>query len=218
MAYAGIVRCELRFALWGWTASYRLHYGFASPVTPFNVVRASEWAATLDIGSVFFPQGVGTIRNVQSVFTAVVATALPGSIGLQHVLLIPDAVGHGGDNEEPVPSSGQSIQVEWITGERGRGVNGRTYFPYMGRTTFSNPSLDAIDEDSAIFIEDACNSHAFNTPLELNAELVVARRQRNLVSASVLDSDKVVAVAVRNSSFTHQRRRVQLRKPHVVIP
>lgn len=218
MAYAGLVRAELRFTLWGWTASYRLTYGYAMAPTPNDVVRASEWAATLDVGSVYFPEGIRQIRNVQSILTEVWATAIPGSSNFQHVLLIPDAVGHGVDNEEPVPSSGQSIQVEWITGSRGRGVNGRTYFPYMGRQTFSNPSLDAIDEDAAIFVEDACNSHAFFTPTVLNAELCVAKRQRNLLPANVLDSDKVTAVAVRRTSFSHQRPRVQWRKPHVVIP
>lgn len=218
MAYAGIVRTQLYFTLWNWTASYRLHYGYAHPPTASDVVRAAEWAATIDVGSVYFPQGIGTIRNVQSVLTEVWATAVPGSNRIQSVLLVPDAVGHGGDNEEPVPSSGQSIQVEWITGTRGRGVNGRTYFPYMGRQTFSNPSLDAIDEDAAIFVEDACNAHAFYAPREIGAELVVAKRQVAGSPVSILTSDRVTAVTVRRSSFAHQRRRVQWRRPHVVTP
>lgn len=215
MAYAGIVRAQLYFSCFNWTASYRLHYGFAHPPTPFDVVRASEWAATIDIGSVYVAPGLCGLRNVQSLLTEVWATALPGSNRLQHVLLVPDAVGGGLDDEVPIPSAGQSVQVEWITGQRGRGVNGRTYFPCMGQSTFEPPFLDDVAVDAADFVETVCNAHAFYTPREIGADLIVYRRQVDKLPADPLTSDAVAAVAVRRKSFAHQRRRVQWRRPHL---
>lgn len=214
MAYTALIRAELRFSLWNWTSSYRIHYGFMRPVTPFDVVRASEWAATIDLGSVYISPGAAGLRNVQSALTEVWATALPGSSALQHVLLIPDAVGHGVDDEVPVPSAGQSIQVEWITGARGRGVNGRTYFPYMGQSCFNPPSLDDVAKDAADYLETVCNAHAFYTPRELGADVVVRKRKFAGETVSPLLSDAVKAVAVRRDTFAHQRRRVQWRRPH----
>lgn len=218
MAYAALVRSELRFALWGWTASYRLHFAYTRPVTPFDVERCGQWASELDIGGAYTGVGLGKLRAVQSVFTAVVSTELAGASTLQHLLLIPDAIGHGGDSFEPVPSVGQSIQLEWITGARGRGVNGRTYFPYFGRSVFVSPSLDAIDLAAADAVESTCSAFGFYTPTVVGGELVVCKRQLGGSPVSALDSDKVVAVAVRRNTFAHQRRRVEWRRKFSPAP
>jgi hypothetical protein len=214
VAYTALVRSELRFTLWGWFASYRLHFAYARSVTPYDVERCSEWAAQLDIGGAYVDVGLGKLRAVQSIFTAVVSTEIAGPSQLQHLLLIPDAVGHGGDSFEPVPSAGQSIQLEWITGARGRGVNGRTYFPYFGRSVFVSPSLDSIDTAAADAVESTCSAFAFYTPTVVGGELVVCKRQLGGSPVSPLDSDKVVGVAVRRNTFAHQRRRVEWRRPY----
>lgn len=213
MAYSAIVRSELRFTLWGWSASYRVHYGFDRPVAPVDVERCGEFASALDVGGFYTGVGLGKLRAVQSIFTEVVSTEVAGAGTLQSLLLIGDAIGHGGDTFEPVPSVGQSIQLEWITGARGRGVNGRTYFPYFGRSVFVSPSLDAVDAAASDAVESTCSSFAFYSPIVTGGELVVFKRQRNHLAQDPLDSDKVVGVAVRRSTFAHQRRRVEWRRP-----
>lgn len=214
MAFASVVRSELRFALWGWTASYRLHFGFYSQVTPLQVERCGEWASQLDLGGFYTLDGVKKLRAVQSVLVSVVSTELGTGGRLQHLLLIPDAVGHGDDSFEPVPSAGQSIQLEWVTSNRGRGRNGRTFFPYLGRGVYVSPSLDAVNDAAALYIESLCSSFAFETPNVVGGELVVRTRQYDKVAADFHDSARVEDVTVRRATFAHQRRRVEYRKPY----
>jgi|SRR5271166_5918187 len=218
MAYASVLRSELRFALWGWGASYRLHVGYATPSSAARTASQSAYASTLDLGSTLLPLGVRQLRTVQSQLLAVVTTEIGAPNGVQHLLLVPDAVGHGVDDEEPVPSAGQAIQLEWITGARGRGVNGRTYFPYLGRSSYVNPSLDNINVAASDAIETLCSAWAFGVAGALGGEMVVCRRVLNGAPISVLDSHKVTGVAVRRTEFAHQRRRVEWRRPYFPSP
>lgn len=184
----------------------------------FDVERCGDYAAQLDLGGFYTGVGLGSLRAVQSVFTEVLSTVVGAPPQLQNALFIDDAVGHGGDSFEPVPSVGQSIQLEWITGARGRGVNGRTYFPYFGRSVFVSPSLDAVDTAAADAVESTCSAFAFNASTVVGGEQVVLKRQRDFLPVDPLSSDRVVGVAVRRATFAHQRRRVEWRRPFSPSP
>lgn len=147
-----------------------------------------------------------------------VGTEISRSDGLKHFLNIGVAMGHGEDSFPPALSAGQAIQVEWITGERGKGVNGRTYFPYLGSSVHNSIWLDVIEEVAAQAVEFICNEWAAFTPIAVAGDLVVAARQRNGSPVSVLDSRRVQAVAVRRDKFPHQRRRVEWRRPFDATP
>lgn len=218
MGYVSVVRSEARFVLRGWTASYRLHVGFASSVTSAQVEACSHWAAQLDAGSAYFGDGVKQFRSVQSQLAQVVSTEVSRSNGLKHFLNIGSAMGHGEDSFPPALSAGQALQVEWITGERGRGVNGRTYFPYLGSSVHNSIWVDAIEEVAAQAIEFLCNAWAFYTQTAVGGDPVVAARVRHGVAVPVTDSRRIVAVAVRRDKFPHQRRRVEWRRPFDLTP
>jgi hypothetical protein len=127
-------------------------------------------------------------------------------------------MGHGEDSFPPALSAGQALQVEWITGERGRGVNGRTFFPYLGSSVHNSTWVDAIEEVAAQAVEFIANQWAAFTPTAVGGDLVVAARVRNGSPVTVLNSRRVQAVAVRRDKFPHQRRRVQWRRPFDLTP
>lgn len=148
----------------------------------------------------------------------VVSTVEGAPPQLQDVLLLGDAVGHGGDSFPPFLSAGQSIQVEWITGERGKGVNGRTYFPYFGSSVQDFYFKDVMAPEAAGAIQVACELWASATSLETGGELVVRKGIRAGVPVSVLESQKVEGVTVRRNYFMHQRRRVEYLYPFDASP
>jgi hypothetical protein len=198
--------------MFGWSASYRLHFGFPNPPSAADVHATSAWAAEIDIPNRYFGDAIGRIRSASSYFTDVRAYLLGAGPQLESLFLIPSAVQRGGDSTFPVLSAGMSYQVEWITGERGKGVNGRTYFPYWGQTSFSGASLDSLEPLAATVVLDVCNAFAADTPTAIGADLVVCSRVRFGAPVSPLGSRKVTAVVIRSSEFQHQRRRVQYRK------
>jgi hypothetical protein len=218
LAYVSIVRSELRFFLQGWSASYRLHIAFAAQVTAAQVEACSHWAAALDAGSPLFGDGVGLFRIINSRITGVVSTEISRSAGFKHYLVFGDAVGHGGDSDPPALSAGQALGVEWITGERGKGVNGRTYFPYLGSHVHDIIWVDQINPLAAQEVEVIANAWAFYTPTEVGGDPVVLARQRNKAPVNMLDSRRVTAVAVRRDKFVHQRLRVEWRRPFDLTP
>jgi hypothetical protein len=213
LAYTSLVRSELHFALFGWTASYRLHFGYTRPCVPSDVAACSAWAAALDIPSVPLGTALGALRAQPSTFDSVVSTEIAGPSTLQHLLLVSDAVRNGGDDIEPVLSSGQSVQVEWIVQKTGRGLNGRTYFPYWGGTAWDEGSTDHINGltlDAVVF---TCRQWLLRVPEQTGGELVVRSRQRFGSPTDPLDSNAVHDVLARRTTFAHQRRRVEWRRP-----
>jgi len=143
----------------------------------------------------------------------VVSTEIAGPGILQHLLLISDAVRNGGDDIEPVLSAGQSVQVEWITGKAGRGVNGRTFFPYWGGTAWDEGSIDHINGLTVDAVVFTCRQWLLRVPAQTGGELVVRKRVRAGVPVDPLDSDPVQDVLCRRSTFVHQRLRCEYRKP-----
>lgn len=218
MGYVSIVESELRFFLQGWTASYRLHIAYAAPVSSPQVEACSHWAAALDAGSPLFGDGVGLFRIINSRITGVVSTEISRPNGFKHFLKFDDAVGHGGDSDPPALSAGQALGVEWITGERGKGVNGRTYFPYLGSHVHDIIWVDQVNPLAAQEIEVIANAWAFYTPTEVGGDPVVRRRIRNGSPANMLDSRRVTAVSIRRDKFVHQRLRVEWRRPFDLTP
>jgi hypothetical protein len=212
LAYAGLVRTELRYTLWGWSASVRIHYGFPRFPTPLDVAKCSAYSAELDTGGYWIPIGLGQLRTVHSEFVSVVSTAYPFSRGVQHLLLIGEASRHGGDVNEPTPSAGQSIGVELVTGLPGRGRNGRINYPYLGPNSFISPSLDKIDDLTASALVDALGGLAGSAPAAVGAELVVFSRQYLKLPVHPLASSKVIGTRVLRDVMVHQRRRVQWRR------
>lgn len=202
----------------GWTASYSVHFGFLRPVLPVDVERCSDWAAALDVGSTYVPGGVSQFRAIMSKLDKVVSSVAGPPPQLQNVLLLGDAVGHGGDSFPPFLSAGQSIQVEWITGERGRGVNGRTYFPYFGSSVQDFYFKDVMATDAAGAVEAAAEIWASASSLETGGESVVRKSVRAGAPVSPLTSQKVIGVTVRHDFFMHQRRRVQYLRPFDASP
>jgi len=218
LAYVSVVRYESRFVLRGWAATYRLHVGYAHLVTTSDIVAGCTWAAQLDAGSAYFGDGIKQFRSVQSQLVQVVGTEISRSDGLKYFLNIGSAMGHGEDSFPPALSAGQALQVEWITGERGKGVNGRTFFPYLGSAVHNSIWVDAIEEVAAQAVELICNLWAAFTPTAIAGDPVVAARIRNGSPVSVLDSKRITAVAVRRDKFVHQRRRVEWRRPFDLTP
>lgn len=204
-----MVRAELSFALHEWTASYRLHYGYNRPVDATDIVRVSDWAAGIDGVTIEIGEGLGALRASNSVFSHTVATEISRPNGWQHLLLTPDAVQNGGDDVLPVMSAGQSVQIEWKVAARGRGVNGRTYFPYFGGTAFDAGFVDQMNPATVEAVAFVCNQHAAFTPSVLGAQLCVLSRMRDGIPVHPTDSFAVVGTVVRSSKFRHQRRRVQ---------
>lgn len=202
----------------GWAAGYDLHFAFTRAVVPSDLVAVSDYASALDLGSVYVPGGIAQFRSNASKLESVVSTVVGSPPQLQHLLLLGDAVGHGGDSFPPALSAGQAVQVEWITGERGRGVNGRTYFPYLGSSVHDVTWIDIMAPETAQAIEVACNSWASFVSLETGGELVVKAGLRGGAPVSPLTSRKVIGVTVRRSTFTHQRRRVEWRTPFDATP
>lgn len=213
MAYTTLVRCTLKLALWQWRASYRVTFGYRRPVVPADIVRCATYASELDLGGPYTGDGIKKLRAVQSILLSVTATQLPGPSNLEHLLLINDAVGHGEDSFPPVLSAGQAVGLEWITGQPGRGKNGRTYFPYFAAATFDLPSVDTPNTAATDFILTTCSAFAFSAPVATGGELVVYRRQLGGLPANPLDSAKIVDVRIPRATFTHQRRRVEWRVP-----
>lgn len=190
-----------------------MHTGYAHLVTPHDVEANSHYAATLDVGSPYFGDGMRVLRAIQSQLVRVVSTEISRPDGLKHFLNIGTAEGHGGDSFPPALSAGQALQVEWIVDDRGKGVNGRTFFPYLGAAVHDSLWVDTIEPVAAQQVEFICNQWAAFAPIALSADVVVASRQRAGLPVSVLDSKRVVAVSVRRDKFPHQRRRVEWRRP-----
>ena len=218
MGYVSVVRSELRFVLQGWGASYRLHIAYGAPVTSAQVESCSHWAAALDAGSALFGSGVGHLRIINSQLVQVVSTEISRRDGFKHFLNIGSAMGHGGDSFPPALSAGQALGIEWITGERGKGVNGRTYFPYLGSSVHNSVWVDAVDPLAADEIEAVSFAWSFYTPTEVGGDHVVLARQRAGAPVSMLDSRRVTSVAVRRDKFVHQRLRVEWRRPFDLTP
>lgn len=195
-----------------------MHVGYAHLVTPSDIVTGCTWAAQLDAGSPYFGDGIKQFRTAASQLAQVVGTEISRSDGLKYFLNIGSAMGHGEDSFPPALSAGQALQVEWITGERGKGVNGRTFFPYLGSSVHNSTWIDAIEEVAAQAVEFIANQWAAFTPTAVGGDPVVAARVRNGSPVSVLDSRRVQAVAVRRDKFVHQRRRVQWRRPFDLTP
>jgi hypothetical protein len=204
--------------MFGWTASYRLHFGYRNPVTPTDIVRCAQWASEIDAPNEFLGDTLGLLRSSHSFFTSVVATEISAPGGLQHLLLMSDAIQQGGDDVEPVMSAGQSVQVEWLIGKPGRGVNGRTFFPYFGGSSYEAGSVDKVNDATTEAVAFTCNQFAAYTPAAIQAELVVATRQRGGMPVNVVDSSPVTGTRVVTSVFRHQRRRVQPNKPFSPTP
>lgn len=195
-----------------------MHVGYAHLVTTSDLVAGCTWAAQLDAGSPYFGDGIKQFRSAQSQLVQVVGTELTRSDGLKHFLNIGSAMGHGEDSFPPALSAGQALQVEWITGERGKGVNGRTFFPYLGSSVHNSTWIDAIEEVAAQAVEFICDQWAAFTPIAISGDLVVAARQRKGLPVPVQDSKRVVGVSVRRDKFPHQRRRVEWRRPFDLTP
>jgi hypothetical protein len=218
LAYVAIVRSELQYGLRGWAASFRLHVGFLRPVTSGDIETCSDNAASIDVGSGYFGAGLRSLRSVQSQLIRVVSTEISRTDGLKHFLNIGDAVGHGEDSGVIAISAGQAVQVEWIVEDRGRGVNGRSFFPYMGASVHNATWIDSIEPAASQAIELIANQWAAFTSLATGGEPVVCRRQRSGAPSPVTDSSRVRAVAVRRDTFVHQRRRVEWRRPFDLTP
>lgn len=209
MPYAAVTRHTLHFNQLGWSASYRLHFGWPASPSPGELVRASDWAAQLDIPNFYFGDALGAIRSSASRFTDVESYVVGSPPTLRHVLLISDAVQNGGDDTLPVLSAGQAVQVELVTGEPGRGVNGRLYLPYWGGNAYDHGATDHVNPEVLDICIAVLDSYAFYTPSFIPAELVVCKRQMHYSPVSPLDSSKVKSFVFRSSTFQHQRRRVQ---------
>lgn len=156
---------------------------------------------------------LGAIRAAPSTLDSVVSTEIAGPSQLQHLLLISDAVRNGGDDIEPVLSAGQSVQVEWLVGATGRGINGRTYFPYWGGTAYDEGSTDHVNGLTADAVVFTCRQWLLRVPAETGGELVVHQRYRDKVSVDPLESLPVQDCVMRRTTFAHQRRRVEWRRP-----
>lgn len=213
MAYTSVVRVRLHFVLEGWSASYALHFGFRRPITLSDVERATAWGAQLDIPNFYVGDTIGSIRSAYSRFVKCRGTVIAGPQLFTSLLLIDDAVQEGGDSELPVLSAGQAVQVELVTGRRGRGVNGRVYFPYWGNSAFSHGSTDHANGDTLAFVAGVCSSYGFYTPRAIDGEWCVRKRQVGGVPADPLDSDAVAGVVIRSATFRSQRLRVQPQRP-----
>lgn len=218
MAYVSVVRSELQYSLRGWTASFRLHVGYPSPVTSAQVVACSDNASSIDVGSGYFGDGLRQFRSIESVLERVVTTEITRTDGLKHFLNIGNAVGHGDDSFPTALSAGQALQVEWIVADRGRGVNGRSYFPYMGSSVHNGTWIDGIEPAAAQAVEFIADQWASFTSLATGGEPVVARRQRGGLPSPLTSSSRIVGVTVRRDFFPHQRRRVQWRRPFDLTP
>lgn len=180
---------------------------------PADIVRCTDYAASLDTGGPYTGDGIGKLRFIESKLTEVVSVEKPTPGGLWHDLLISDAVGHGRDSFPPALSAGQAIGLEWITGERGRGKNGRTFFPYFAAASYDGTSVDKINTAASDFVLTTCSAFAFSAPAATGGELVVFRRRLGGAPADPLTSNAIVDVRIRAEVFTHQRRRVELDVP-----
>jgi hypothetical protein len=150
--------------------------------------------------------------------TGVVSTEISRQNGFKHFLKFGDAVGHGGDSFPPALSAGQALGIEWITGERGKGVNGRSYFPYLGSAVHNATWVDAVDALAADEIEAVCGAWLFYTPAEVGGDPVVRARIRAGSPVSMLSSRRIESFAVRRDKFVHQRLRVEWRRPFDLTP
>lgn len=217
MAYTAVVRAELQFTYGAWNASYRLHFGYARPVTLDDVKRVAAWAAQFDIPNFYIGNTIGSIRTAYSKFVRCRATELRPGGGFTHLLLIDNAVQDGGDSELPVLSAEQAIQLELATGKRGRGVNGRVYLPYWGNAAYSQNATDHMNPDAVTFVQGVASSFGFWTPTAIGAEWCVLKRQVAGIPVSPLLSDKVTGTAIRSTVFRSQRRRVQAQRPFLPV-
>jgi hypothetical protein len=218
VGYTALIRTELRFTMFGWTAAYRLHYGFQRPVSGSDLVAATQWSSELDQPNRYFGDAIGLLRSTHSKLVSVFGVEIATPNGLQHLLLTSDAVGYGGDDLDPVLSAGQSIQVEWTNASRGKGTQGRTFFPHFGGRSIESGSVDKMNVASVEIVNGVANDFAALTPAAIGAQMVTCRRIRGGSPVSPLDSEPVTGTRITRSEFSHVRLRVQRRLPFSPSP